>query len=138
MAAVRGEHTPAVAKLLKAGAAPLLENYADTTALDIAQVPPQPTKHCRNSHFGAWARCQECNLAVPSLLCAADCHLSRLAQLAGNEEQGDLQAAVHSHHPPRVGERAAGHAAPHGGPGVRRGRGRGADREGARCCHNVH
>lgn len=75
MAAVRGEHTPAVAKLLKAGAAPLLENYADTTALDIAQVPPQPTKHCRNSHFGAWARCQECNLAVPSLLCAADCHL---------------------------------------------------------------
>ena len=38
MAAVRGEHAAAVTMLLKAGAAPLLENYADTTALDIAQV----------------------------------------------------------------------------------------------------
>ena len=49
MAAVRGEHTPAVAMMLKAGAAPLLENYADTTALDIAQVQRRP-KHCKVMH----------------------------------------------------------------------------------------
>ena len=49
MAAVRGEHTPAVAILLKAGAAPLLENYADATALDAAEVQ-QCLEHCRNTH----------------------------------------------------------------------------------------
>ena len=38
IAAVRGGHAGAVAALLKAGALPLQRNYADVTALDLAQV----------------------------------------------------------------------------------------------------